>query len=63
MTSLILAGVAVAAFLTAIQTFVQQRNADSLREVYDWVRHYERFWDERLDALGRFLDDDGLASS
>ena len=36
-TSLILAGVAVAAFLTAIQTFVQQRNAETLREVYDWI--------------------------
>ncbi|HEX9889213.1 MAG TPA: iron ABC transporter permease [Nitriliruptorales bacterium] len=35
--SLILAGVAVAAFLTAIQTFVQQRHADTLREVYGWI--------------------------
>ena len=33
-TSLILAGVAVAAFLTAVQTFVQQRRSDTLREVY-----------------------------
>jgi iron complex transport system permease protein len=36
-TSLILAGVAIAAFLTSIQTYVQQRNADTLREVYDWI--------------------------
>ncbi len=36
-TSLILAGVAIAAFLTAIQTYVQQRNAETLREVYDWI--------------------------
>lgn len=35
--SLILAGVAVAAFLTAVQTYVQQRNADTLREVYGWL--------------------------
>lgn len=35
--SLILAGVAVAAFLTAGQTYVQQRNADTLREVYGWL--------------------------
>jgi iron complex transport system permease protein len=35
--TLILAGVAVAAFLTAAQTFVQQRNADSIREVYSWI--------------------------
>jgi iron complex transport system permease protein len=36
-TTLILAGVAVAAFLTALQTFVQQRNTDDLREVYGWI--------------------------
>jgi iron complex transport system permease protein len=36
-TSLILAGVAVAAFLTAIQTYVQQRESETLREVYGWI--------------------------
>lgn len=35
--SLILAGVAVASFLTAVQTFVQQRNQDTIREVYTWI--------------------------
>ncbi len=35
--TLILAGVAVAAFFTAVQTFVQQRQADSIREVYAWI--------------------------
>ncbi|HJL18560.1 MAG TPA: metalloregulator ArsR/SmtB family transcription factor [Sandaracinaceae bacterium LLY-WYZ-13_1] len=30
--------------------------AGPLREVYDWVAHYERFWDDKLAALGRFLD-------
>jgi len=35
--TLILAGVAVASFLTAIQTFVQQRESDTLREVYGWI--------------------------
>jgi iron complex transport system permease protein len=35
--TLILAGVAVAAFFTAAQTYVQQRNADTLREVYAWI--------------------------
>jgi iron complex transport system permease protein len=35
--SLILAGVAVAAFLTAMQTFVQQQHAETLREVYSWL--------------------------
>ena len=35
--ALILAGVAVASFLTALQTWVLQRNSDTLREVYDWI--------------------------
>ena len=36
-SSLILAGVAVASFLTALQTYVQQRNTDTIREVYSWI--------------------------
>ncbi len=36
-TSLILAGVAVAAFLTALQTYVQQRNTELLRQVWGWL--------------------------
>jgi iron complex transport system permease protein len=35
--ALLLAGVAVAAFLTATQTYLQQLNADALREVYTWI--------------------------
>jgi iron complex transport system permease protein len=35
--TLILAGVTVAAFLTAVQTFVQQQNADTVQEVYAWI--------------------------
>lgn len=35
--TLILAGVAVAAFLTAAQTFIQQRHTDTIREVYSWI--------------------------
>lgn len=35
--SLILAGVAVASFLTALQTYVQQRNQDTIRQVYTWI--------------------------
>jgi DNA-binding transcriptional ArsR family regulator len=30
--------------------------AGKLREVYDWVSHFEKYWDERLDALGTYLD-------
>jgi len=36
-SSLVLAGVAVAALLTAAQTLVQQRNSDKVREVYAWI--------------------------
>lgn len=36
-STLILAGVAVASFLTAVQTFVQQRQAATLRQVYAWI--------------------------
>lgn len=35
--TLILAGVTVASFLTALQTYVQQRSADTVQEVYSWV--------------------------
>ncbi|HEY4017388.1 MAG TPA: iron ABC transporter permease [Pseudonocardiaceae bacterium] len=35
--TLVLAGVAVAAFLTAIQTFLQQQNTDTLQRVYAWT--------------------------
>jgi iron complex transport system permease protein len=36
-TTLILAGVTVAAFFTAIQTYVQQRSAETVQEVYSWI--------------------------
>jgi iron complex transport system permease protein len=35
--SLVLAGVTVAAFLTALQTFVQQQRTQTLQEVYSWL--------------------------
>ncbi len=35
--SLILAGVAVAAFFTAVQTYILQKNADTIRQVYSWI--------------------------
>jgi len=35
--TLILAGVAVSTFLTAVQTFVQQRNVDTIASVYSWL--------------------------
>jgi iron complex transport system permease protein len=35
--ALLLAGVTVATFMTALQTFVQQEHSDTLREVYSWL--------------------------
>lgn len=35
--TLVLAGVTVTAFLTAVQTFVQQQNTDTLQQVYSWI--------------------------
>ncbi|MEE3275985.1 MAG: iron ABC transporter permease [Actinomycetota bacterium] len=47
-TSLVLAGVAVASFFTAIQTFVQQRHSETIRQVYFFVLGQLRTagWDE-----------------
>ncbi len=30
---------------------------DALRPIYDWISHYERFWDARLHRLGALLDE------
>lgn len=51
--TLILAGVAVAAFFTAIQTYLQQKNAETLRTVYSWIlgRLSTSGWDEVLILL------------
>ena len=35
--TLVLAGVTVASFLTAVQTFVQQHRSDTVQEVYAWI--------------------------
>jgi|SRR5579863_3466078 DNA-binding transcriptional ArsR family regulator len=34
-----------------------------LRAVYDWVAHYERFWTEKLHALGAYLDQDAAGET
>jgi hypothetical protein len=33
-------------------------NAAPLQEAQRWLRHYERFWADRLDALARYLADE-----
>ncbi len=35
--SIVLAGVAVAALLTAIQTYLQQRDQEQIRQIYNWI--------------------------
>jgi iron complex transport system permease protein len=51
-TSLILGGIAVASFLTAVQTFIQQQRSETLRQVYTWILG-------RLGTTG--WDDAGIA--
>lgn len=29
---------------------------DRLRQVFDWVSYFEKYWDQKLDALGEYLD-------
>lgn len=73
--SLVLAGVAVASFFTAVQTFVQQRDQENIRQVYSWIlgRLSSAGWDDVLLLLpyavvstvvlllaGRFLDVAGV---
>ena len=36
-STLVLAGVAMVSLMTAIQTFILQRNSDVVREVYNWI--------------------------
>jgi iron complex transport system permease protein len=56
-TSLVLAGVAVASFLTAIQTFLQQQRSETLRQVYTWIlgRLGTAGWDDVRLALPSVL--------
>lgn len=56
-TALIVAGVAVASFLTAAQTYVMQRNTDTIRQVYAWIlgRLSTAGWGEVLILLPYFL--------
>ena len=47
-TTLVLAGVAVTAFVTAVQTWLLQRNAEVVREVFSWIlgRLSSATWDD-----------------
>ena len=52
-TSLILGGIAVASFLTAVQTFIQQQRSETLRQVYSWIlgRLGTTGWDDARVAV------------
>ena len=32
-------------------------NPEPLKKVSDWVNHYEQFWQEKLDVLGDYLEE------
>jgi DNA-binding transcriptional ArsR family regulator len=32
---------------------------ENLNEIYRWVKHYETYWNDKLDALGAYLDENG----
>ena len=51
--TLILAGIAMASFFTALQTYLQQRNAETIRQVYTWIlgRLATAGWGEVLTLL------------
>ncbi|MFL5953080.1 MAG: FecCD family ABC transporter permease [Gaiellaceae bacterium] len=51
--ALVLAGVTVASFLTAVQTYVQQQNVQTVQEVYSWLlgRLATSGWHEVLIVL------------
>lgn len=42
---------------------VYQIDASQLQQVYDWVAHFERHWEEKLDALGAYLDEKRRAAN
>jgi DNA-binding transcriptional ArsR family regulator len=33
-----------------------QLRPENLNEIYRWISHFERFWPEKLDVLGDYLD-------
>lgn len=33
-----------------------QLNSEPLKQVSQWVSHYEQFWQQKLDALGEYLE-------
>lgn len=36
---------------------IYQLNPEPLKQVMDWVSHYEQFWQAKLDNLGEYLEE------
>src|SRR3972149_4004710 len=36
---------------------IYRLNGPSLRPIYDWVKNYERSWNERIEALDELLEE------
>jgi DNA-binding transcriptional ArsR family regulator len=36
---------------------IYRLNPEPLRQVYDWIEHYEQFWNVKMAALGQYLDE------
>ena len=55
--TLLLAGVAVMSFLTAIQTYIQQQHSETIRDVYTWIlgRLTTASWSDVLLVLPYFV--------
>ena len=56
-SSLLLAGIATASFLTACQTFIMQKNINSMQEIYGWLigRLITSGWTEVIIILPYFI--------
>jgi iron complex transport system permease protein len=60
--TLVLAGVAITSFFTAVQSYLLQQNSDTLREVYTWIlgRLTAAGWDEVKLILPYFVVSAGV---
>ena len=38
-------------------------NPEPLKQVSDWIAHYEQFWQEKLDTLSNYLEEDSCSET
>ncbi len=55
LATLVLAGVTVASFFTAVQTFVQQQNTETLQEVTSWILGHIFSFQPELPVTARMI--------